>query len=166
MAEEFAKLGGVVMFQGAVNVGDTDMTPILTEIASLAPDLIYAPVFQPESDFMWAQKGNISGLEGTTMMGADASLVDGFPEAAGASAVGSYLSGPFVENDAYNALLAACLLSVDMLALLVPSHVVLLVTAQQAKHLLFSKSRKLKLMVTGQLQLLGNPVTKFINVMN
>lgn len=107
MADEFEKLGGTVTFQGAVNVGDTDMTPILTEIAADAPDLIYAPIFQPESDFMWAQKGNISGLESTTLMGADASLVDGFPEAAGVAAVGSYLSGPYVENEAYDALLAA-----------------------------------------------------------
>ena len=107
MAEEFAKLGGTITMQGAVNVGDTDMTPILTEIASDAPDVIYAPVFQPESDFMWAQKGNISGLENTTLMGADASLVDGFPEAAGISAIGSYLSGPYVENEAYDNLLAA-----------------------------------------------------------
>ncbi len=107
MAEEFAKLGGTVVFQGAVNVGDTDMTAILTEIAADSPDLIYAPIFQPESDFFWAQKGNISGLESTTLMGADASLSDSFPEAAGAAAIGSYLSGPFVANEAYDELLAA-----------------------------------------------------------
>lgn len=107
MAEEFEKLGGTVTSQGAINVGDTDMTAILTEIAADSPDVIYAPIFQPESDFFWAQKANISGLEETMLVGADASLSDAFPEAAGVAALNSYLSGPFVEGEAYDELLAA-----------------------------------------------------------
>ena len=107
MADVFQELGGTVSFQGAVNVGDTDMTAILTDIASGSPDLIYYPIFQPESDFFTAQSKNISGLEDVTLFGADASLVDGFPEAAGAAGVGVYLSGPFVENARYEALLEA-----------------------------------------------------------
>ncbi len=107
MAEEFAKLGGEVVFQGAINVGDTDMTAILTEIAATSPDVIYFPIFQPEADFFTAQAKTISGLENTVLMGADAAYSDSFPEAAGAASVGVFMSGPYVSGEAYDKLLTA-----------------------------------------------------------
>lgn len=107
MAEVFAELGGEVTFQGAVNVGDTDMTAILTDIASNAPDVLYFPLFEPESDFMAAQAKEIPGLENTILMGADASFVASFPENTGDAAVGMYFSSPFVspEDEDYAAFL-------------------------------------------------------------
>ena len=107
MADVFVELGGEVTFQGAVNVGDTDMRPILTEIASNAPDLLYFPIFEPEAPLMVAQSTEVSGLENTILFGADAALVDSFPENAGAPAEGMYLSGPYiVPEGAYGDLLA------------------------------------------------------------
>ncbi|MEO1289865.1 MAG: branched-chain amino acid ABC transporter substrate-binding protein [Chloroflexota bacterium] len=108
MAEVFAELGGEVVFQGAVNVGDTDMTAILTEIAASAPDVLYFPLFEPESNFMAAQAKEIPGLENTILMGADASFADSFPENTGDAAVGMYFSSPFVspEDEDYSAFLA------------------------------------------------------------
>lgn len=107
MADVFVELGGTVTFQGAVNVGDTDMRPILTEIAADAPDVLYMPVFEPEAPLMVAQSVEISGLEDTILFGADAALVDSFPENAGAPAAGMYLSGPYVVPEgAYGDLLA------------------------------------------------------------
>jgi branched-chain amino acid transport system substrate-binding protein len=105
MADVFTELGGEVTFQGAVNVGDTDMIPILTEIASNVPDIIYYPIFEPESDFMTAQAREVPGLEDVILMSADGSLVDSFPESSGDAAVGVYLSGPFVSGDEYSAFL-------------------------------------------------------------
>lgn len=105
MADTFTQLGGEVVFQGAINVGDTDMTAILTEIASNAPDVLYYPIFEPESDFITAQAKSIPGLENTVLMSADGSFVDPFPESAGAASVGMYLSGPHVAGDAYDAFL-------------------------------------------------------------
>ena len=43
------------LFEGAVNKGDTDMASILTEIAIHQPDVIYVPLFEPESNFFAAQ---------------------------------------------------------------------------------------------------------------
>ncbi len=107
MAEVFADLGGEVTFQGAVNVGDTDMTAILTDIASNAPDVLYFPLFEPESNFMAAQAKEIPGLEDTILMGADASFVASFPENTGDAALDMYFSSPFVseENETYAAFL-------------------------------------------------------------
>lgn len=100
-AEVFAELGGEVTFQGAVNVGDTDMRAILTEIASNPPDVLYFPIFEPEGNFIAAQAQEIAGLEEMVLFGADGLFADTFPENTGESAVGMYLSGPFVAGDVY-----------------------------------------------------------------
>ena len=105
MADTFAELGGEVVFQGAISKGDTDMTAILTEIAASAPDVLYFPVFPPESEFIAAQLVNTPGLENTTMMTADGSLVSTFPENAGDAAIGIIMTGPAVSGEDYEAFL-------------------------------------------------------------
>jgi len=106
MAARFKELGGTVTFQGAVNVGDTDMRAVLTSVAADPPDVLYFPIFEPEGDFIVAQSSEIAGLENTTLMGADGLLVDSFPENAGPNVVDMYLSGPYVSGSAYDAFLA------------------------------------------------------------
>jgi branched-chain amino acid transport system substrate-binding protein len=102
MAARFIKLGGEVTFQGAVNIGDTDMRAVLTSVAADSPDVLYFPIFEPEGPFIVAQSSEIAGLEDTTLVGADGLLVESFPENAGPNVVGSYLSGPFVTGAAYD----------------------------------------------------------------
>ena len=106
-ADTFEGLGGTIAQRTAVNVGDTDMKPVLTSIAADSPELIYFPIFEPEGDFIAAQKCEVSGLEDTVMMGADGLLTEAFPEASGECAVGMYFSGPFVSGGAYEAWLDA-----------------------------------------------------------
>lgn len=107
MADTFTELGGEVVFQGAVNVGDTDMSAILTEIAAAGPDIIYFPIFEPEGNFIAAQSADTPGLEDVTLMGADGLLSDSFPEATGDAAIDMYLSGPYIAGEAYEEFLAA-----------------------------------------------------------
>jgi branched-chain amino acid transport system substrate-binding protein len=107
MADTWAELGGEVVFQGAVNVGDTDMSSILTEIAAAEPDIIYYPIFEPEGPFITAQSKDIPGLEDVVLMGADGLFSDTFPEGTGDAVVGVYLSGPYVSGDAYAEFLEA-----------------------------------------------------------
>jgi branched-chain amino acid transport system substrate-binding protein len=106
MADTFAELEGEVVFQGAVSKGDTDMTAILTEIAASNPDVVYFPVFEPESNFIAAQLVNTPGLEDAIMVTADGSLVASFPENTGEAAIGVYMSGPSVTGEAYENFLA------------------------------------------------------------
>jgi branched-chain amino acid transport system substrate-binding protein len=106
MSDAFVALGGEIVFQGAINVGDEDMTAILTEVASAAPDILYFPIFQPEADFMVAQSSGIDGMEDVVLFAADATFVDPFPEAAGENVVGMYLSSPSVTGEAYDELVA------------------------------------------------------------
>jgi len=106
MANRFKELGGTVTFQGAVNVGDTDMRTVLTSVAADSPDALYFPIFEPEGPFIVAQSSEISGLENTTLIGADGLLSDSFPENSGPNVVGMYMSGPYVSGAAYDDFLA------------------------------------------------------------
>lgn len=101
VADVFADMGGEVVFQGAVSVGDTDMSAILTEIAATDPDVVFFPVFPPESEFIAAQLVKIPGLEDSIMVTGDSSLVASFPTNTGEAAVGIYISGPSVSGAAY-----------------------------------------------------------------
>ena len=106
VADTFADLDGDVVFEGAVNKGDTDMSSILTEIAVIQPDVIFVPLFEPESNFFAAQLQYIVGLENTIIIGGAASFSSSFPENTGDAAIGIYVSGPLVSGEAYDQLLA------------------------------------------------------------
>jgi len=105
-ADNFTELGGTITAQEAVNVGDTDMTGVLTSIAAGSPEILYFPIFEPEGGFVADQAKGTPGLEDVVLMGADGLLADTFPENAGAAGVGMYLSGPFVAGAEYDAFLA------------------------------------------------------------
>lgn len=107
MAEAFIDLGGEVVFQGAITKGDTDMTAILTEIAAVSPDVLYFPVFEPESNFLTSQARQTPGLEDTILMTADGSFVASFTANSGEGALGAYQSGPYItpEDEDYAAFL-------------------------------------------------------------
>ncbi len=106
MANTFAGLTGEVVFQGAVSKGDTDMSAILTEVAASAPDVVYLPVFVPESEFLVSQAANTPGLEDAVMMTADGSFAAGFAQNTGQAAAGVYMTGPHVSGESYEAFLA------------------------------------------------------------
>jgi branched-chain amino acid transport system substrate-binding protein len=93
-ADNFKKLGGTVTTVEAVNVGDKDMKPVLTRIASGKPDLIYYPIFVPEGGALAAQIRDVPGLEKTAMMGADGIFSPDFLKAGGKNVVGMYFTSP------------------------------------------------------------------------
>lgn len=93
-AEEFVKLGGTITAQEAVTKETTDMSAVLTTVAATKPEIIYFPVFVAAAGFLRSQVGNIPGLENVKTMGADGHFSPDFLKAAGASAVGHYLSSP------------------------------------------------------------------------
>jgi branched-chain amino acid transport system substrate-binding protein len=75
----FTELGGEVVVATAVNKGDTDMRPVLTEVSAANPDLVFFPIFQPEADFIVQQANEFPELEDTSkLMGADGLLSDTF----------------------------------------------------------------------------------------
>lgn len=103
-ADTFTGMGGTITAQEAVNVGDTDMGPILTTIAADSPEFIYYPIFIPEGAQITRQAGDIPGLEDTILAGADGMYSPDFVTAAGDACEGMYISGPSLafENPLYD----------------------------------------------------------------
>jgi branched-chain amino acid transport system substrate-binding protein len=94
-ADAFTEAGGTITAQEAVQVGQKDMKPVLTQIAGTAPEFLFFPVFIPEGGAITAQAREIAELDGVELGGADGMLSPDFVEAAGAeNAEGVYLSGP------------------------------------------------------------------------
>ncbi len=107
-ANRFKELGGTITAQEAVNVGDTDMRPLLTSIATGSPDLLYYPIFIAEGGFITAQSAEVTGLENTILMGADGMQSPEFIDAAGPAGEGMYFTGPDLSfgNELYQKFLA------------------------------------------------------------
>ena len=92
----FRALGGSVTVS-AVRRGDTNMVPVLTQIAAGGPDGLFFPLFQEEGAHIVQQVRGIAGLEGVTRIGGAALLVSEFlaiPES-----LGVYLPGPDLRFD-------------------------------------------------------------------
>jgi len=97
-ADEFKKLGGTITIQTAVGAQDTDMRPVLTNVAQTAPEIIYYPVFTAPFGYITAQVREIAGLEEVDLMGADAGFSAAAIKAGGTNALGLYLSSPDVRQ--------------------------------------------------------------------
>ena len=90
-ATEFRELGGSTAIT-SVKRGDTNMTPVLTQIAAGSPDGLFFPLFPAEGAHVVRQIGAVAGLEDVTLIGGAALLVSKFlavPESEGV-----YLPGP------------------------------------------------------------------------
>ena len=91
-ADAFEAEGGTVTGVSGINKGDTDMVPVLTEIAAGSPGALFFPIFQPEGDFIADQAPSVPGLEDTVLLAADGLLNDNYlplPQTRGI-----YFSGP------------------------------------------------------------------------
>jgi len=93
-ADAYKELGGEIVSEQAVNVGDTDMRPVLTTIAAAGPEFIYYPIFTAEAGFVTSQAKEVPGLENVKLGAADGSFSQDFVNAAGEAAKGMYLSSP------------------------------------------------------------------------
>ena len=93
-SDAFEALGGTMTGFTGVNKEDTDMVPVLTEIAAGSPEALFFPIFQPAGDFVADQAPGVAGLENTQLLAADGLLVTGFMELE--QSEGMYFSGPDV----------------------------------------------------------------------
>ncbi len=91
----FEALGGEIVEFTAVNVGDTDMRPVLTAVSAAGPpEFLYYPIFTAECAFVSKQAREISGLEDTVLAAADGCISDAAAAAIGEAGEGMYFSGP------------------------------------------------------------------------
>jgi branched-chain amino acid transport system substrate-binding protein len=99
--ETIVDLGGELVASEAINVGDTDMRPVLTTISTNPPDMVYAPIFPAEAGLIVNQMQEVPGMEDAAFMGADGLWASSFVEAAGEAGEGAYVSGPDLTGQAY-----------------------------------------------------------------
>jgi len=88
----FEELGGTITVHTAVAKDQTDMVPVLTEVAASNPEVIFFPIFPAEGTFIVQQIGDVAGLESVVLMGADGLIADNFLEVP--ESEGMYFSGP------------------------------------------------------------------------
>ena len=94
-ATSFEGLGGTIVEFTAINVGDTDMRPVLTSVSAAGPpEFLYFPVFTAECAFLAKQAKEVSGLENTILSAADGCISDAAAEAIGDAGQGMLFSGP------------------------------------------------------------------------
>ncbi len=92
--DEFAALGGEIVVSEAVSAGQTDMNPVLTNVAAASPEVIFFPIFTAEGGFIADQYADVTGLEDVVLIGADGLFSLDFVKAAGPNVEGMYLSSP------------------------------------------------------------------------
>ena len=98
-ADAFEAEGGTITGFSGINKGDTDMVPVLTEVAGGSPGALFFPIFQPEGDFVADQASTVPGLEDIVLLAADGLLNTNY--LALPQTRGMYFSGPdqrFGEN--------------------------------------------------------------------
>src|SRR5919106_1437493 len=94
-ADAFSEAGGEILAQEAVQVGDTDFQPLLTDLAADSPEALYFPIFVAEGGPITPQARETAGLEDTVLMGSDGMFTPDWIEAAGPeNAEGVFISGP------------------------------------------------------------------------
>jgi branched-chain amino acid transport system substrate-binding protein len=93
-ADEFTRLGGTITAQTAVDPNQTDMSSVLTDLATGSPELIYHPIFIQAGTQIIRQARQTTGLENTYLMGADGMFSPDVVEGAGDAVEGVFVSSP------------------------------------------------------------------------
>jgi branched-chain amino acid transport system substrate-binding protein len=106
-SQVFTELGGEIVLATAINKGDTDMKPVLEAVAASGAEILFFPLFEPESHFVTLQAKEVDGLAGISLMTGDGSLTATFIQAVGSSGAGIYFVGPATpESAAYQTFVA------------------------------------------------------------
>ena len=88
---EFGELGGSVT-SASISRGDTNMVPVLTQVAAAGPDGLFLPLFPDEGGHVVRQIGHIAGLGEVELIGGAGVLTAEF--LAIPASEGIYLPGP------------------------------------------------------------------------
>jgi branched-chain amino acid transport system substrate-binding protein len=100
-SQSFQRLGGLVIFQGVIPVGEPEIQDLLAELTAEKPDLFYLPIFAPEANLVANRLLEINALAELHLIGADSLLYPEFPISAGTAVTGMYLSGTAVPETRY-----------------------------------------------------------------
>ncbi len=94
-SDAFEELGGEITVFTAVNVGDSDMSGVLSEVAAGNPEAVYYPIFPDPGNFLAQQWADQEGLEDVIRVAADGLGVS--DHLAIAESEGTFFSGPSLQ---------------------------------------------------------------------
>ncbi|MCA9954331.1 MAG: branched-chain amino acid ABC transporter substrate-binding protein, partial [Anaerolineales bacterium] len=103
-SDTFAQLGGTVSYQATLSPGQSDLTAVLSEAASKAPQLIYLALFEPEATLLVSRLAESSTLNRATLLGSDSLFSPTF--ASKASSTRLFVTNPAFTSEAYSAFVA------------------------------------------------------------
>jgi branched-chain amino acid transport system substrate-binding protein len=107
--DHFRSLGGEVVAAEAVTPTDVEMRPMLTNIATQKPCVLYFPIFTAAGAQLIRQMPEISGLEDTIPIAGSAMAAPGFLAAASDAVVGLRFGKPDVSPESMGAAYPAML---------------------------------------------------------
>ncbi len=103
----FTELGGEIVLTTAINKGDTDMKPVLEAVAVSGAEILFFPLFEPESHFITLQAKEVAELADISLMTGESSLTPTFIEAVNSGGDGVYFVSPTIpESTAYQTFVA------------------------------------------------------------
>jgi len=105
-SDTFTELGGIVSYQGILQVSQPELAGMLDEISVDPPDLVYLALFEPEANLLINSLAESSRLNEAALIGGDNLLSNTFASRVGAAATGMYITGPVFAGYAYDAFLA------------------------------------------------------------
>jgi branched-chain amino acid transport system substrate-binding protein len=97
-ADKFKELGGTITTQEAVDPNQTDFKSVLTSLAVAGPELIYYPIFVSAGSLITRQAKETTGLENTSLMGADGMFSPDVSSGAGDASEGLFVSSPDISS--------------------------------------------------------------------
>lgn len=97
----FTQLGGSVTYFGNLNIGQSEVTDILTEAASTSPELIYLALFEPEASLIVTRLAEINPLNRAVLLGSDSLFTPHFASQIGNTAADLYVTNPVLDRVAY-----------------------------------------------------------------
>jgi branched-chain amino acid transport system substrate-binding protein len=92
-AQTIKQLGSEIVFEGVVNKGETNLTPILTAVKNSGADFLFFPIFMPEAMYLVKQSQSISSKQ-FILMGLVVILNDKFIKFTDKEGVGTLIVSP------------------------------------------------------------------------
>lgn len=99
-AARFEELGGKITNKEAIAPTDIDLRPVLTRIASSAPQALFAPIYVSSMGHLVRQSTEVPGLDKSMIIASDAVLTQEMLTAGGDSTVGLRVISSALEPDA------------------------------------------------------------------
>ncbi|GJM40074.1 MAG: branched chain amino acid ABC transporter substrate-binding protein [Ardenticatenaceae bacterium] len=100
--DTFTQLGGNIVYQGILTLGQSDVAALISETAENNPELIYLALFEPEGNLIANRLAENNSLNRTSLLGSDSLRTTQFAGQLGNLPAEIYVTGPSLSGTAYD----------------------------------------------------------------